>query len=406
MRSGPGTRCMARGSAAGKRICSHSSTTIPARSSGTAGASPRTPSALPPRCARRWRRAGSPTDLRRQRLGVRRRLAAARLRETRDPADPLHARAARRAAGRSNAFSAPCASSSSSRSPGTPRATPAGTDHRPGRAQRAVHRVGRDRLPPPDRTPRPQPRRSPAGGRRPVPDPEHRRAGRGVPLGGTPHRHQDRAGLVAGQPLPGRPAAGRSPVELVFDPFDLTRIQVRLRGSGRAPRSRTGSAATPTPRPDPRPHPSRRHRPGSTTPPASPRSTTAELGAPAGSTTPRSPAAPRRQPPPSSSTSTSSPDSSTCSPTARPPTAGWRRDRPAARLLRVHPHPVRPRPRPRDAAPPRLPRRSRRPDLLVHQRTPIGVITGEVGAGKTVAVRTVIAGLDPSRHTSSTCPTR
>jgi len=29
----------------------------------------------------------------------------------------------------------------------------------------------------------------------------------------------------------------------------------------------------------------------------------------------------------------------------------------------------------------------------------IGVVTGEVGAGKTVAVRTVIAGLDPSRHT-------
>src|SRR4249919_1150100 len=29
----------------------------------------------------------------------------------------------------------------------------------------------------------------------------------------------------------------------------------------------------------------------------------------------------------------------------------------------------------------------------------IGVVTGEVGAGKTVAVRTVIASLDPSRHT-------
>src|SRR5947207_4962629 len=29
----------------------------------------------------------------------------------------------------------------------------------------------------------------------------------------------------------------------------------------------------------------------------------------------------------------------------------------------------------------------------------IGVVTGEVGAGKTVSVRTVLAGLDPSRHT-------
>ena len=29
----------------------------------------------------------------------------------------------------------------------------------------------------------------------------------------------------------------------------------------------------------------------------------------------------------------------------------------------------------------------------------LGVITGEVGAGKTVAVRAALAGLDPSRHT-------
>jgi len=29
----------------------------------------------------------------------------------------------------------------------------------------------------------------------------------------------------------------------------------------------------------------------------------------------------------------------------------------------------------------------------------IGVITGEVGAGKTVAVRAALAGLDPTRHT-------
>ena len=35
----------------------------------------------------------------------------------------------------------------------------------------------------------------------------------------------------------------------------------------------------------------------------------------------------------------------------------------------------------------------------------IGVITGEVGAGKTVAVRAALAALDRSRHASSTCPT-
>ena len=34
----------------------------------------------------------------------------------------------------------------------------------------------------------------------------------------------------------------------------------------------------------------------------------------------------------------------------------------------------------------------------------IGVLTGEVGAGKTVAVRTVIAGLDTSRHTTIYLP--
>ena len=37
----------------------------------------------------------------------------------------------------------------------------------------------------------------------------------------------------------------------------------------------------------------------------------------------------------------------------------------------------------------------------------LGVVTGEVGAGKTVAVRAALAALDPTRHTIiSTCPTR
>jgi type II secretory pathway predicted ATPase ExeA len=36
----------------------------------------------------------------------------------------------------------------------------------------------------------------------------------------------------------------------------------------------------------------------------------------------------------------------------------------------------------------------------------IGVVTGEVGAGKTVSVRTVLAGLDPSKHTVIYLPTR
>ena len=164
------------------------------------------------RAAPRARLARGPRrDLCRQRLGVRRRLAAARLREARHPADPLHPGSA--------------AGPRQDRTllPDRPRAVPR-RDHReprgrpepapgrrPGRAQRAVHRLGRDRLPPPDPLrDRPGPAR-PLERRWPVSDPEHRRAGRGVPLGGTPHRHQDRAGVAAGQHLPGRPAAGRAP---------------------------------------------------------------------------------------------------------------------------------------------------------------------------------------------------
>lgn len=53
-------------------------------------------------------------------------------------------------------------------------------------------------------------------------------------------------------------------IELVFDPFDLTDIEVRFerRAMGKATRSR--SAGAPTPRPGPRP-PWRRCRPASTT---------------------------------------------------------------------------------------------------------------------------------------------
>ena len=59
----------------------------------------------------------------------------------------------------------------------------------------------------------------------------------------------------------------------------------------------------------------------------------------------------------------------------------------------------------RDLAPGMLhrhasPRRGRRPDQLVRRpNAGIGVITGEVGAGKTVAVRAALAALDPTRHT-------
>ena len=63
------------------------------------------------------------------------------------------------------------------------------------------------------------------------------------------------------------PSLIRRTVELVFDPFDLTRIEVRLSGLPPAPRPRSPSAGTGTPRPvpataSPAPNPS---RPASTT---------------------------------------------------------------------------------------------------------------------------------------------
>jgi hypothetical protein len=61
------------------------------------------------------------------------------------------------------------------------------------------------------------------------------------------------------------------------------------------------------------------------------------------------------------------PPASAATPTPR--TVKCRHDREAQIPLRIHQDPVRPRPGTADAAPPRRPRRSRRPDLLVHQRT-------------------------------------
>ena len=69
-------------------------------------------------------------------------------------------------------------------------------------------------------------------------------------------------------------------VELVFDPFDLTRHRGPLVGPAHGPgRCRSRSAVTPTPPPAPNPAPSRpRPAPGSTTSPSSRPAADAELG--------------------------------------------------------------------------------------------------------------------------------
>jgi putative transposase len=73
-------------------------------------------------------------------------------------------------------------------------------------------------------------------------------------------------------------------VELVFDPFDLTTVQVRVRGVPAGRRSRTASGATPTSRHARRPHLRHPRRPGSTTPASS--TTRTRPSSPTASTTP------------------------------------------------------------------------------------------------------------------------
>jgi hypothetical protein len=69
----------------------------------------------------------------------------------------------------------------------------------------------------------------------------------------APHRVQDRAGVLSGQPLPGRPdarrPAGRAPV---FDPFDLTKLGVRVDGrdAGQALPYQIGRHSHPKARPE------------------------------------------------------------------------------------------------------------------------------------------------------------
>ena len=84
--AGPGTPCMALGSAGGKPICSPSSMIIPGCSAATDSGSPRTPSASAPRCNPRWPPAGPGQRVCRQRISLRRQLAATGVRETRNPA--------------------------------------------------------------------------------------------------------------------------------------------------------------------------------------------------------------------------------------------------------------------------------------------------------------------------------
>ena len=110
---------------------------------------------------------------------------------------------------------------------------------RPGRAEPAVHRMGRNGLPPGD------PLRDRGGAAaplvrrstRPAAPPQPGAAARGVLMERVPHRHQDRDGVAARQPLPGRRAARRTqgraglrPLRPDRDRGPLRRAQLRRRG--------------------------------------------------------------------------------------------------------------------------------------------------------------------------------
>ena len=192
-------------------------------------------------------------------------------------------------------------------------------------------------------------------------------------------------------------------VELVFDPFDLTRIQVRLRGvpAGTAIPHRIGRHAHLKARPE--------------TPPELPAPTgidyarliaeihQTQLGAPgtgvnyaalAGST-------PADQPP------TASPDqhNDQIPRTARPAHRRPDHRRGGVVIDRLQGFFGFTRtPFGRDLAPGMLHRHTSHGEAVARigwciTEHRIGVITGEVGAGKTVAVRAALAGLDPTRHT-------
>ena len=239
-------------------------------------------------------------------------------------------------------------------------------DHRAGRAEPAVRRLGRDRLPPSRRTPRPGAAAAPLAGRRPGPaapaDPGA--AARGVLVVRVPHRHQDRHRVPARQHLPGRRAAGRPQGRAGLRPVRPDRHRGPLRRPvlrHRRPPFTIGRHSHPKARPE---QPG--HRPAAATGIDYLQPDRHRARQPAGRADQlRRPA--RRQPePPPSARPAARPDDHRRGPRQRRGRNSEHQQ--AARPLRVHPDAVRPRPGPRHAAPPRRPRRGRRPDHLVRGR--------------------------------------
>ena len=207
-------------------------------------------------------------------------------------------------------------------------------------------------------------------------------AARGVPLVGDPPGHPHRHRPAGRQRLRRRPGAGRPAGRAAVrprGPHPHRGVPGRQARRGRDPVHHPPARAPR--RPAGRP-PGRRTRPGSTTSAWSP---------------PRTRRPPAPEPRSTSPLWAGSPPANPARTRNRDRRSSGER-RAVGGALRPVPHPVRqvdPRPGP---VPPSGPRRGDRPDQLL--RGGIRARSGhrDVGAGKTVALRAAVAGLDPTRH--------
>ena len=308
--------------------------------------------------------------LRRQRHRVRRLLAAAGLRRAWASSSSTPPRAGRRAAARSNGSSAPSASSSWSRLD----RRPASRGDQPALAE--LNRLFTAWVRNASTTAGPLRDRGGAAGAagsdgvdrsrcRCRPRPSCARRSCGASAAPSPRPPRSPCTATSTRSTRSWPAAGRAGLRPVRPDRHRGPLQGRpLRRQGHR-RSRIGRHAHPKARPE---------QPGQ---PAAARDRDrlpARLHRAPPTTRRRSAAADQLSPPcsaPASEPATLSPGQlpgqMTIDRGPRRPRGGTSEHREAPGPLRIHPDAVRPRPGPRHAAPPRRPRRGRRPDQLVHQ---------------------------------------
>jgi len=201
----------------------------------------------------------------------------------------------------------------------------------------------------------------------------------GLPLVSHPPGDQDRHGVALRQSLRGRPGSLGRVVELRFDPEDLGVIDVVLNGEAIGRAVPSGSGATSILGPTGRASRARRTRPRDQLPRARPTG--------------------RGRGPKAGLASTTGRSAFLASTTRTPARRRDERDESVVGALRLH----------RDAvlqvgAADKLFGRTAHDEAVARiqyciAESSLGVVTGEVGAGKSVAVRAAVAGLDRTRYT-------